>query len=113
MLRPPLPTTWAGAAHRHWFAFWKGSAASMAIGIASYGCYFPAARLSSAELRRVWAAAPAGLETKTVAALDEDALTLCIEAIAAAGSQPAELLSAIALGSTSLPYSQRVQAGLL
>lgn len=82
----------------------------MHIGVAAYSCYFPAPRLGAAALKQAWGSAPRGLVAKPVADLDEDALTLLI---AAGRPLAVDGCTALAVASRSLPYSQRVQAGLV
>ncbi len=82
----------------------------MAIGIAAYSCYLPAARLTAAAYRKAWRTAPVGWEQKAVADLDEDALTL---ALSAASQVDPGRVDYLALVSMTLPYRRKVQAGLL
>lgn len=82
----------------------------MAVGIASYGCYIPPLRLAGPALAQAWGSAPPDLKEKAVADFDEDALTLA--ALAAQAAAPRRV-AALSLASTSLPYSRRVQAGLV
>ncbi len=83
----------------------------MSIGISAYGCALPSRRLPAAELRRGGGRAPAGLASLPVADVDEDALTLALEAVDAVAVPDA--LTLLALASTTLPYGLRVQSGLL
>jgi len=81
------------------------------VGLAAYGCYFPAARLTAAETERVWGSPIADLDSKPVAAADEDALTLAAAAAATIDGDAA--LGSMSLASTTLPYRRRVQIGVL
>jgi len=72
---------------------------AMSVGIIAYGCAFP-----RGEVRREG-------RTFRVAAHDEDAITLALAAIDDAGPIPDP--QAILFASLSLPYSQRVQGGLI
>ena len=67
------------------------------VGIVGYGAYVPRYRLPAAEVRRVWKDSSGGLpiKEKAVAGLDEDTITMSIEAsrnaLARAGIDPQEL----------------------
>ena len=80
------------------------------VGIVGYGAYVPRLRLDSAEVERVWKgqAGRRGVAFKAVAALDEDTVTIAIEAarnaVAMAGIAGAEL-GAVWVGTESKPYS--------
>src|SRR5512146_3112591 len=53
------------------------------VGIIGYGAYVPRYRLPAAEVARVWAGGKAGglpVKEKAVAGLDEDVITMSIEA---------------------------------
>jgi hydroxymethylglutaryl-CoA synthase len=86
----------------------------MAVGIVGYGAHLPRRRIKVEEIAKVWGAdAPSfkkGLELlqKSVPALDEDTITLSVEAarnaIARAGIDPKEI-GAIYVGSESHPYA--------
>ena len=54
------------------------------VGIVGYGAYVPRYRLPAAEVGRVWKDSSGGLpiKEKAVAGLDEDTITMSIEAIA-------------------------------
>jgi hydroxymethylglutaryl-CoA synthase len=79
------------------------------VGIVGYGAYVPRYRLPAREVARVWAD-PAGLpiKEKAVAGLDEDTITMSIEAarnaLARAAIDPAEI-RAVWVGSESHPYA--------
>lgn len=81
-----------------------------AVGIVGYGSYIPRYRLPGSEIARVWtgglAAAP--VKEKAVAAIDEDVVTMAIEAarnaIACAGIDPLQI-RAVWVGSESHPYA--------
>jgi hydroxymethylglutaryl-CoA synthase len=86
-----------------------------AVGIVGYGAYIPRYRLPAREVARVWKGGSGGLpiEEKAVAGLDEDVITMSIEAarnaLARAGIDPA-LIRAVWVGSESHPYAVKPTA---
>jgi len=80
------------------------------VGIVGYGAYVPRYRLPAAEVARVWTGSKGGLpvKEKAVPGLDEDVITMSIEAarnaLARAHIDPAEL-RAVWVGSESHPYA--------
>jgi hydroxymethylglutaryl-CoA synthase len=80
------------------------------VGIAGYGAYVPRYRLPAREVARVWSDAAGGLpvKQKAVAGLDEDTVTMSIEAarnaLSRAQVDPAEI-RAVWVGSESHPYA--------
>jgi len=80
------------------------------VGIIGYGAYVPRYRLPAKEIARIWGAGDEGLPVieKAVAGLDEDVITMSIEAarnaLKRAGIDPAEL-RAVWVGSESHPYA--------
>ena len=84
--------------------------ADRGVGIVGYGAYVPRYRLPGAEIARIWTdglgAAP--VAEKAVAGLDEDVITMSIEAalnaIARAGIDPGAI-RAVWVGSESHPYA--------
>lgn len=80
------------------------------VGIVGYGSYIPRYRLPGSEIARVWtgglSAAP--VKDKAVAAIDEDVVTMAIEAarnaIVCAGINPRQI-RAVWVGSESHPYA--------
>ncbi|NDJ87044.1 MAG: hydroxymethylglutaryl-CoA synthase [Chloroflexi bacterium] len=80
------------------------------VGIAGYGAYLPRYRLPAAEVARVWTGGLGGapIREKAVAGLDEDVITMSIEAarnaMARAGIDP-RLIRAVWVGSESHPYA--------
>lgn len=81
------------------------------VGIVGYGAYVPRYRLPAAEVARIWAGGKTGglpVKEKAVAGLDEDVITMSIEAsrnaLARAGI-PADELRAVWVGSESHPYA--------
>lgn len=80
------------------------------VGIIGYGAYIPRYRLPASEVARVWSGKTDGLPIieKAVAGLDEDVITMSIEAarnaLARAGINPQEL-RAVWVGSESHPYA--------
>jgi len=80
------------------------------VGIVGYGAYIPQYRLPASEIARVWGGSEDGLpvKEKSVAGLDEDTVTMSIEAarnaLARAGID-AQQLRAVWIGSESHPYA--------
>jgi len=80
------------------------------VGIVGYGAYIPRYRLPGAEIARIWAGGGAAspIREKAVAGLDEDVVTMAIEAarnaIACAEINPLQL-RAVWVGSESHPYA--------
>jgi len=81
------------------------------VGIVGYGAYVPRYRLPAVEVARVWAGGKAGglpIKEKAVAGLDEDVITMSIEAarnaLVRAGIH-AHQLRAVWVGSESHPYA--------
>jgi len=80
------------------------------VGIVGYGAYIPRYRLPGTEVSRIWKGEPlqGPVKEKAVAGLDEDVITMSIEAarnaIARAAIDP-HLLRAVWVGSESHPYA--------
>lgn len=80
------------------------------VGITGYGVYIPQYRLPASEIARVWGGSDEGLpvKEKSVPGLDEDTITMSIEAarnaLKRASIQP-ELIRAVWVGSESHPYA--------
>lgn len=80
------------------------------VGIVGYGAYIPRYRLPGTEISRIWKGeeSPGPVLEKAVAGLDEDVITMSIEAarnaLARAGIDP-HLLRAVWVGSESHPYA--------
>jgi hydroxymethylglutaryl-CoA synthase len=80
------------------------------VGIIGYGAYVPRYRLPATEVSRVWTEGQGGLpiKEKAVPGLDEDVVTMSIEAarnaLKRAGVPPAEI-RALWVGSESHPYA--------
>lgn len=80
------------------------------VGIVGYGAYVPRYRLLASEVSRVWSGGSGGLpiKEKAVAGLDEDTLTMSVEAarnaLARAQIDPSDL-RAVWVGSESHPYA--------
>ncbi len=88
-----------------------------AVGIVGYGAYVPMYRLPGAEIARVWSGGGRGpIREKAVAGLDEDTVTIAIEAgrnaVARAEIMP-EQLRAIWVGSESPPYAVKPASTLV
>ena len=80
------------------------------VGIIGYGAYVPRYRIRAEEIARVWSGADEGLpiEEKAVPGLDEDTVTMSIEAARnalARANIKAEQLRAVWVGSESHPYA--------
>ena len=80
------------------------------VGIVGYGAYVPRYRLPATEVARMWrdGAGGAPVKEKAVAGLDEDTITMAIEAarnaLARAGIDPQQI-RAVWVGSESHPYA--------
>ncbi len=78
------------------------------VGIVGYGAYVPMYRIRAEEIGRVWGVSRFPIEEKAVPGLDEDALTIGLEAarnaLRRAGVDP-ELIRAVWFGSESKPYA--------
>ncbi len=80
------------------------------VGIVGYGAYVPRYRLPGREIARIWTDGLGGapVKEKAVAGLDEDVVTMSIEAarnaIACAGIDPLQI-RAVWVGSESHPYA--------
>ena len=80
------------------------------VGIVGYGAYIPQYRLPASEVARVWKAGSGGLpiKEKAVPGIDEDVITMSIEAarnaLARASVDPSEI-RAVWVGSESHPYA--------
>ncbi len=80
------------------------------VGIIGYGAYVPRYRLPASEVARVWSGSEEGfpIKEKAVAGLDEDVITMSIEAarnaLARAAIDPCKL-RAVWVGSESHPYA--------
>ncbi len=80
------------------------------VGIIGYGAYVPRYRLPATEVSRVWTGGYGGvpIEEKSVPGLDEDTVTMAIEAARnalARGGIAADGLGAVWVGSESHPYA--------
>jgi len=80
------------------------------VGIVGYGAYVPRYRLPATEVSRVWAGGYGGVpvQEKSVPGLDEDTVTMSIEAARnalARGGIAADRLGAVWVGSESHPYA--------
>ncbi len=83
---------------------------SREVGIAGYGAYVPRYRLPGSEVSRIWSEGEddSPIIEKAVAGLDEDAVTMAIEAARNALSRAgisAQQLRAVWVGSESKPYA--------
>jgi len=88
------------------------------VGIVGYGAYVPMYRLPAVEIARVWGRAAKGLPVreKAVPGLDEDTVTIGIEAarnaIMRAGIDPSKL-RAVWTGSESHPYAVKPSSTII
>jgi hydroxymethylglutaryl-CoA synthase len=88
------------------------------VGIVGYGAYIPRYRLPAREVARVWHAGAAGLpvKEKAVAGMDEDVVTMSIEAarnaLARADIDPSTI-RAVWVGSESHPYAVKPTSTLV
>ncbi|MFQ6053524.1 MAG: hydroxymethylglutaryl-CoA synthase [Candidatus Bathyarchaeia archaeon] len=78
------------------------------VGIVGYGAYIPMNRLKASEVNRVWGGFATPIEEKAVASMDEDTVTISVEAaryaVIRAGIRPEEI-GAIYVGTESKPYA--------
>ncbi len=78
------------------------------VGIIGYGAYVPMYRLQASEINRVWGGSGAPVEEKSVVALDEDTITISVEAakqaVKRANINPSEI-GAVFVGTESKPYA--------
>jgi hydroxymethylglutaryl-CoA synthase len=88
------------------------------VGIIGYGAYIPQYRLPAAEIARVWGRSEKSLpiKEKAVPGLDEDTVTIGIEAarnaLVRAGIDP-QLLRAVWTGSESHPYAVKPSSTII
>jgi hydroxymethylglutaryl-CoA synthase len=80
------------------------------VGIVGYGAYVPRFRLASTEVSRLWSGSSAGgpVASKSVPGLDEDVITMALEAARNAlrrGRVAPESVGAVWVGSESHPYA--------
>jgi hydroxymethylglutaryl-CoA synthase len=88
------------------------------VGIAGYGAYVPRYRIKASEIARVWGGGDDGLpiEEKAVPGLDEDTVTMSIEAARNALQRAAidpQNLRAVWVGSESHPYAVKPSSTLV
>ncbi len=78
------------------------------VGIVGYGAYIPRYRLPATEINRIWGGSGIPVKEKAVPGLDEDVITMSIEAarnaMSRAGIDPCGI-RAVWVGSESHPYS--------
>jgi hydroxymethylglutaryl-CoA synthase len=91
---------------------------ALPVGIVGYGAYVPRYRLPASEVARVWTAGEGGLpiKEKSVAGLDEDVITMSIEAARNAlnrASVPPTEIRAVWVGSESHPYAVKPSSTLV
>jgi len=83
---------------------------NLPVGIVGYGAYVPRYRLPAKEVSRIWSEGEGGtpIKEKAVAGLDEDVVTMSIEASRNALARariPADQIRAVWVGSESHPYA--------
>jgi len=88
------------------------------VGIVGYGAYIPQYRLPATEIARIWGGSEEGLpvKEKSVPGLDEDTVTMSIEAARNAlkrGGIDPQLLRAVWVGSESHPYAVKPSATIV
>jgi 3-hydroxy-3-methylglutaryl CoA synthase/uncharacterized OB-fold protein len=82
------------------------------IGITKLGTYFPRRRMDRALIAKAWGGKASG--TRTMAAIDEDALTMGVAAAAACvGETPPADVDALYFASTSAPYLEKQVASMV
>lgn len=81
------------------------------IGITRVGTYFPRRRLDRGLLTKAWGTRARG--TRTVAAIDEDPLTMGIEAVTACVGDVPDGIDALYFASTSAPYLEKQVASMI
>ena len=81
------------------------------VGITRLGTYFPRRRLERSLIAKAWGGRAGG--TRTVAAADEDALTMAVEACLACGDGEAPPTDAVYFASTSAPYLEKQIASVV
>ena len=78
------------------------------VGLMGYGAYVPMYRLEASEFNRMWGGFGAPVEEKTVVAMDEDTITIAVEAakqaVYRAKITPSEI-GAVFVGTESKPYA--------
>src|SRR6478609_3326324 len=88
------------------------------VGIVGYGAYIPRYRLPASEVARVWTGGDGGtpIKEKAVAGLDEDVITMSIEAarnaLLRAQIDPTQI-RAVWVGSESHPYAVKPTSTLV
>ncbi len=90
------------------------------VGIISYGAYIPRFRIKATEIARVWGAngeeisKGLGIVEKSLPGLDEDTITISVEAARAAMARRGEInpadIGAVYVGSESHPYAVKPSA---
>jgi hydroxymethylglutaryl-CoA synthase len=89
------------------------------VGIVGYGAYVPRYRLPAREVARIWTGeqAPLPIKEKAVPGLDEDVITMSIEAarnaLARAGDIDLDEIRAVWVGSESHPYAVKPTSTLV
>ncbi len=91
---------------------------SRPVGIVGYGAYVPRYRLPASEVARIWTDGEGGLpiKEKAVAGLDEDVITMSIEATRNALKRaeiPPSEIRAVWVGSESHPYAVKPTSTLV
>ena len=78
------------------------------VGIIGYGAYVPMYRLEASEINRIWGGFGKPVEEKSVVAMDEDTITISVEAakqaVRRAKIDPSDI-GAVYIGTESKPYA--------
>lgn len=88
----------------------------MSTGIVGYGAYIPKHRIRKEDIARVWGGGAAGIDEKSVADADEDAITMAVEAGQTAFSNTRiepSAIGALYLASVSSPYIHNSMAAIV
>ena len=81
------------------------------VGVTRIGTYFPRRRLDRALMAKAWGSRASG--TRTVAAIDEDPLTMAVDAVLACGDAALAGTGALYFASTSAPYHEKQVASMV
>ncbi|SHE89094.1 hydroxymethylglutaryl-CoA synthase [Desulfofundulus australicus DSM 11792] len=86
----------------------------MSISVVSYGVYLPFLRLRREEYVNALGSCSADIKEKTVMDVDEDTMTMAVEAARkAVAGLDLERVGVLTLASTSYPYQEKVMAGTI
>ncbi len=86
------------------------------VGIVGYGAYIPMYRIKAKEIARIWNVVQVPIEEKSVIGLDEDSITMAVEAaknaLKRANIDPRDIGS-VRLGTESKPYAVKPSATIV